>query len=219
MSLAKLDPEKIKKRFPVIYKTCLERGLDITKDNIPVAPAAHYAMGGIKTDVNGKTNIANLYAAGECASLGVHGANRLASNSLLDGLVFGHRAAIAAKAEAKESKKIKVVKKAERRISRIKEVDIRRGKTIIKSAMWQGVGIVRSKDSLKEALKKIQSVEKKLNYSPFTKDEIELKNLTQVAKLITQAALDRKESRGAHFRSDFPKTDDKNWKRHLVYKG
>ena len=103
LSLAKLDHNKIKKRFPVIYKTCLERGLDITKDNIPVAPAAHYFMGGIKTDVDGRTNIANLYAAGECASCGIHGANRLASNSLLDGLVFGRRAAITAKSKLQTS--------------------------------------------------------------------------------------------------------------------
>ncbi|MFH1347365.1 MAG: FAD-binding protein, partial [Candidatus Margulisiibacteriota bacterium] len=219
LSLAKLGTDKIKRRFPVIYKTCLERGLDITKDNIPVAPSAHYFMGGIKTDVNGKTNLASLYAAGECASLGVHGANRLASNSLLDGLVFGHRAAITANNEAKGAGNVKPAKKPEHQISRIKEVDIKRFKMVLKTALWQGVGIVRSKETLEDAFHKIEAVEKKLSYSPFTKDEIELKNLTRVAKLITQAALDRKESRGAHFRSDFPKTDDKNWKRHLVYKG
>lgn len=218
LSLAKLSHEKIKKRFPVIYKTCLERGLDITKDNIPVAPAAHYSMGGIKTDVNGKTNIPNLYAAGECASLGVHGANRLASNSLLDGLVFGHRAAIAAKSEAKKLGKIDVKAELQRPISKIKEVEIQKYKLMIKSVMWNDVGIVRFEKSLKRAAKKIEEVAQKLDYMPFTKDEIELKNLIQVAKLIAHAALDRKESRGAHFRSDFPKIDDKKWKKHLVYK-
>jgi L-aspartate oxidase len=218
LSLAKLDHEKIKKRFPVIYKTCMERGLDITRDNIPVSPSAHYFMGGIKTDVDGRTSIPHLYAAGECASLGVHGANRLASNSLLDGLVFGHRAAIAAKNEKME--KITTDLKAELKhpISKIKETDIQRGKKIIKTSMWQGVGIVRSKQTLESAFKKIREVKKRLDYIPFTKNEIELKNLTQVAELITRAALDRKESRGAHFRSDFPKTDDKNWKKHLAYK-
>jgi len=218
LSLAKLGHEKIRKRFPVIYKTCLERGLDITKDNIPVAPAAHYSMGGIKTDINGKTNILNLYAAGECASLGIHGANRLASNSLLDGLVFGHRAALASKAEAKEIGKIDVTAELEHPISKIKREEIQQNKLAVKSAMWKEVGIVRSKETLGRAAKKIKEIEKKLNYIPFTKDEIELKNLTQVAKLITQAALDRKESRGAHFRTDFPKSDDKHWKKHLVYK-
>jgi L-aspartate oxidase len=218
LSLAKLDHEKIKKRFPVIYKTCLERGLDITKDNIPVAPSAHYFMGGIRTDINGKTNIPNLYAAGECASLGVHGANRLASNSLLDGLVFGHRAAIKAKEEMEKLKKMDVTAELEHPVSKIKEADIQQYKLAIKSVMWEEVGIVRSKETLSRSLIKIEEVEKKLDYTPFTKGEIELKNLTQVAKLITQAAMDRKESRGAHFRSDYPKTDDKNWKKLLVYK-
>lgn len=219
LSLAKLGADKIKRRFPVIYKTCLARGLDITKDNIPVAPAAHYFMGGIRTDVNGKTNLSSLYAAGECASLGIHGANRLASNSLLDGLVFGHRAAITAKNEGKKIRKAPSAKGPKHKISRIKEVDIKRYKMAIKSAMWQGVGIVRSKETLEDVLNKIKTVEKKLNYYPVTKDEIELKNMAQAAQLITQAALDRQESRGAHFRSDFPKTDDNQWKKHLVYKG
>lgn len=217
LSLAKLDSNMISKRFPVIHKTCLERGLDITRDKIPVAPSAHYSMGGIKTDINGKTNIPNLYAAGECASLGVHGANRLASNSLLDGLVFGHRAVLAAKAEAKDLGKIDVAAELEHPISEIRRVEIQQHKLEIKSAMWKEVGIIRSKETLNRAAKKIEEIEKRLDYIPFTKDEIELKNLTLVTKLITQAALDRKESRGAHFRSDFPKTDDKNWKKHLVY--
>lgn len=218
LSLAKLDHQMIKNRFPVIYKTCLERGLDITHDNIPVAPAAHYAMGGIKTDVNGKTNIPHLYAAGECAALGVHGANRLASNSLLDGLVFGRRAALAASAEAKELGKIDVTKELEHPLSEIKGVELQQSKLMVKSVMWEDVGIVRSKETLTRAAQKIEEIEKRLDYIPFTKEEIELKNLSLVAKLITNAALDRKESRGAHFRQDFPKMDDKNWKRHLVYK-
>jgi len=218
LSLAKLDHEKIKNRFPVIYKTCLERGLDITKDNIPVAPAAHYSMGGIRTDVNGRTNIPHLYAAGECASLGVHGANRLASNSLLDGLVFGHRAAATARTEAQDPGVVNLTEELKRPISRIKEIEIQQHKLEIKKMMWKEVGIVRSRETLDRAAKLIGKVEKKLDYAPFTKDEIELKNLVQVAKLITRAALDRKESRGAHFRTDFPKTDDKHWKKHLVYK-
>lgn len=222
LSLAKIDSEKIKKRFPVIYKTCLERGLDITKDNIPVAPAAHYFMGGIKTDTNGKTNLVNLYAAGECASCGIHGANRLASNSLLDGLVFGHRAAIATKSEQNSLTPIPSpsgrgeLKGVREKFS---ETEMTRFKLIIKCAMWQEVGIIRSEESLKTALTKIEAVLKKLDYEPTAKEEIELKNMALVAKLIAQAALDRQESRGAHFRSDFPKIDDQNWKKHLVYCG
>ncbi|MBU1026300.1 MAG: L-aspartate oxidase [Candidatus Margulisbacteria bacterium] len=217
LSLVKVGAEKIKKRFPVIYHTCLERGLDITKDNIPVAPSAHYFMGGIKTDVDGKTNIANLYAAGECASLGVHGANRLASNSLLDGLVFGHRAALAARSEIRNHKS-ETNPKSEITKAHLKDKELQRFKLIIKSNMWKEVSIVRSKESLLQAQKMINEVDRKLDFEPAAKEEIELKNLTLLAKLITQAALDRPESRGAHYRSDFPKSDDKNWKKHLVYK-
>jgi len=216
LNLTKLGADKIKNRFPVIYKTCLQRGLDITKDNIPVAPAAHYFMGGIKTDIDGRTNVTNLYAAGECASLGVHGANRLASNSLLDGLVFGHRAAIAAKSEKILTEPEDISTEIPK--SKLKGNEIQRLKLAVKSTMWKETGIIRSAEPLKDAWQKIRDVLRKLDYKPNTKDEIELKNLATVAELITKAALDREESRGAHYRSDFPKTDDKNWKKHLVYK-
>ncbi len=210
----KLPPDKIKRRFPVIYKTCLERGLDITRDQIPVAPGAHYFMGGIKTDTNAKTNIKNLYAAGECASLGVHGANRLASNSLLDGLVFGHRAAIAAKDCLKNQ-----IKQPSFDFNlgkgKLTPQEIRRLTLIVKTTMWNHVGIIRSEKSLKEAQKKLNMIDVELH--PQNKAEIELQNMLLVAKLIIQAALDRKESRGAHYRIDFPNRDDNNWNRHLVY--
>lgn len=211
LSLRKIDPKKIKHRFPMIYKTCLERGLDITKDNIPVAPAAHYFMGGIKTDVEGRTNVEGLLAAGECASTGVHGANRLASNSLLEGLVFGHRAALAAR-NCFSYKLPDSTPPEKPRSPKLSETDSLRFKLVIKTAMWNGTGIIRSKESLEETLRKLKSVEKHLN------SEMELINMLLVANLITRAALDRKESRGAHFRTDFPKTDDKNWKKHLIYK-
>jgi len=218
LSLAKLDAEKIKRRFPVIYKTCLERGLDITKDNIPVAPAAHYFMGGIKTDTDGKTNIPGLFAAGECASLGVHGANRLASNSLLDGLVFGHRAAVAAKSETNSKLAPSEVEGSQTSKPKLSKNDLQRSILVIKSNMWKNTGIVRSKENLEQGLKMINEVVKRMNYQPVSKEEIELKNLAMVAKLITQSALGRKESRGAHYRSDWPKRDDEKWKKHLVYK-
>ena len=217
LSLSKMDPDKIRRRFPVIYKTCLERGLDITQDNIPVAPAAHYAMGGIKTDLFGKTDLPGLFAAGECASLGVHGANRLASNSLLDGLVFGHRAALAAKELI--GKKLDFSPSDIKLGSHhLKEIEIQRFKLVIKSAMWHGTGIVRSEESLKNALQKLEIIEKQLNFKPHSLEEFELINMLLVSKLIARAALDRTESRGAHYRSDYPETDDVNWKRHLVYK-
>ncbi|MFA4843441.1 MAG: L-aspartate oxidase [Candidatus Margulisiibacteriota bacterium] len=215
LSLRGIAPEKIKHRFPMIYKTCLERGLDITKDNIPVAPAAHYFMGGIKTDIDGRTNIAGLFAAGECASTGVHGANRLASNSLLEGLVFGYRAAQSAKTDILNSGSTPqlVISHSSLVIKpKLKDIEVQRLKLIIKTAMWNGAGIIRSKESLTGVLNRLEMIENEV------KGDLELRNMLTVARLITQAALDRAESRGAHYRTDFPQKDDLNWKRHLVYK-
>lgn len=219
LDLSHIGAMKIKNRFPVIYNTCLERGLDITKDPIPVAPAAHYAMGGIKTDINGHTNIEDLLAAGECSSLGVHGANRLASNSLLDGLVFGHRTALAASETINKKMKYKHHKQSKQEAScaYISTQELQRYKLTIKNNMWNKAGIIRNKKYLKDALDKITIINNKMPKDPKTSDEIELKNLAQCAELICQAALERKESRGAHFRSDFPNCDDKNWQKHLVY--
>ncbi|MFA6432027.1 MAG: L-aspartate oxidase [Candidatus Margulisiibacteriota bacterium] len=209
LSLKNINPEKIKHRFPMIYKTCLERGLDITKDNIPVAPAAHYFMGGIKTDVFGKTNITGLFAAGECASTGVHGANRLASNSLLEGLVFGHRVAASAKECMNHDLSIPAAV-SDHIEPALDEEEINRFKLLIKTAMWNGTGILRSEESLQNTLNKLNSIKD----LPKT---IEIENMLLVSKLITQFALERTESRGAQYRSDYPKTDDKNWKRHIVH--
>jgi L-aspartate oxidase len=219
LSLKEINPTKIKHRFPMIYKTCLDRGVDITKDNIPVAPAAHYFMGGIKTDIDGKTDIPGLFAAGECASTGVHGANRLASNSLLEGTVFGHRVALACRQELQTSN-LKPQNKSQipTTKSHLKEIEIQRFKLVIKTAMWNGVGIIRSRESLAQALQKLQLIEKQLIFTPSSPGELELMNMLLVAKLITKAALDRTESRGAHFRSDYPNTDDNNWPKHLTYK-
>lgn len=208
LSLKNIDPEKIKHRFPMIYKTCLERGLDITKDNIPVAPAAHYFMGGIRTDVYGKTKLTGLFAAGECASTGVHGANRLASNSLLEGLVFGYRVAVSAK-ECMAFNNTTSAPTNNYHEPAIDSEEINRLKLLIKTAMWNGTGIIRSKESLENTLQKLNSI----NDLPKT---IEIENMLLVSKLVTQFALERTESRGAHFRSDYPKTNDDNWKKHIV---
>ncbi|NQU18315.1 MAG: L-aspartate oxidase [Candidatus Saganbacteria bacterium] len=210
----KLPPEKTKNRFPVIYKTCLERGLDITRDQIPVAPGAHYFMGGVKTDTNAKTNIKNLFAAGECASLGVHGANRLASNSLLDGLVFGHRAALSAREVLNGKVKFKSSPSPFTK-NTLTPREIKRYMLIIKTTMWNDVGIIRSEQSLKNAQNKLNKLP---IFTPQDRAEAELQNMLCTARLITQAALDRKESRGAHFRTDHTKIDDIKWKKHLIYK-
>ncbi|MFA6170281.1 MAG: L-aspartate oxidase [Candidatus Margulisiibacteriota bacterium] len=218
LSLKGINAEKIKHRFPMIYKTCLDRGLDITRDNIPVAPAAHYFMGGIKTDIDGQSNIPGLYAAGECASTGVHGANRLASNSLLEGLVFGHRAALAAKSEILTKFETSLKSQMPNLKPRFKDFEIQRYKLIIKTAMWNGAGIIRSQESLENTRLKLEKLEKDLIYPVGSVEELELKNMLLISKLIAKAALDRQESRGAHYRTDYPATDDKNWQKHLVYK-
>jgi len=218
LSLAEIGAEKIKKRFPMIYRTCLERGLDITKEKIPVAPAAHYFMGGIKTNVWGETNLPGLFAAGEAASLGVHGANRLASNSLLDGLVFGKRAADTAIAFIKKHReKIKVRAGHTAKRCKLGTKDLEKIRIAIKTGLWHAAGIERNAKLLRPLLKKLKQINAQLKYQPATKEEAETQNLALVAKLITQAALDRKESRGAHYRTDFPKANDKKWVKHLVY--
>ncbi|OGC18617.1 L-aspartate oxidase [candidate division WOR-1 bacterium RIFOXYC2_FULL_37_10] len=217
LQLSQIGADKIKRRFPVIYKTCMERGLDITKDNIPVAPAAHYAMGGIKTDTNGRTNIESLFAAGECSSLGIHGANRLASNSLLDGLVFGHRSALKASEKIKNKLLSPRVNEEQNRNAFFTDEEIHQFTLAIKINMWQKVGILRSGNDLKDALDKIKNIEDKMAFTPSTKQEIETKNMAQVAALICCGAIDRQESRGAHYRTDFPQRNDKNWKKHLTY--
>jgi len=223
LSLEKIEQSKIKHRFPTIYEGCLKYGIDITKDKIPVSPAAHYSMGGVKIDTNAQTNVPGLFAAGEVSSAGVHGANRLASNSLLDGLVFGHRAGISAikntlsftmrnpdyfknyKRQRAKTIKGKLTKKqAEKLLQELKHM------------MWNNVGILKSGEGLQQALEKLDQMELKLQFTPRHDAEIELKNMVLVSKLIAKAALERTESRGAHYRTDFPKENNK-WKKHLIY--
>jgi L-aspartate oxidase len=205
-------------RFPNIYKTCMSYGIDMSKDYIPVAPAEHYCMGGIRTDVWGSTNIKGFFACGETACNGIHGANRLASNSLLEGLVFGHK--ISAKIEdiLSNSKKGQesIDQKAE--TSRlVKNIDTEKIKQDIKQTMTKYVGIARDKEGLEKAKQKVDS------YYEMIKDvkntnihHYEIQNVVLLSKLVIESALERKESRGAHFRRDFQKTDEKNWKRNII---
>ncbi len=218
LDLRHLGDEFVKKRFPRIYSTCRRYDLDITRELIPVSPAAHYMMGGVKTDVEGRTNLRGLYAAGEVACTGVHGANRLASNSLLEGLVYGKRAGGSAHKYALPEADLHKIEDAldfrplPHSIPAHDEIrgDLRR-------LMWQKVGIIRNKESLEEAVEGISKWDYILEKTFLSRRELELKNMIQVAGLIARAALLRKESIGAHYRSDFPhKSED--WKKHLAFK-
>jgi L-aspartate oxidase len=198
LDLAHLDGEFIRKRFPKIHSTCLRYEVDITRELIPVSPAAHYMMGGVVTDIRGATGVPGLFAAGETACTGIHGANRLASNSLLEGLVFGARAGAAA------FKKTVEVGEPELRppsaVHTIAAHDEIRGS--MRRLMWEKVGIIRCEASLKEAGKKLDEWAYVLDKNFITRRELELKNMLQVAMLVTEGALKRKKSVGAHYRSD-----------------
>ncbi len=210
LDLRHLGADFIPKRFPTIYSRCLEWKLDITKDLIPVTPAAHYLIGGIKVDLDGHTAVKNLYAVGEVASTGVHGANRLASNSLLEGLVFGHRVAVdAAKNDDLVSEELPQELPAY--FSRVPDqraedecAALRRDLTWM---MWHKVGLIRTEESMLEMK---QQLEKWLPLARcrYTSPELnETANMLLAAMMMTEAALLRRESRGSHYRTDYPESD------------
>lgn len=233
------DEQYLRNRFPNIYKTCLSYGIDITKDYIPVSPAEHYCMGGIKTDVYGRTGIRGLYACGEVACNGIHGANRLASNSLLEGLVFGRKIG--------EEVTLLISKISEEYRHKVDKLDVkeyfvsengnyyidlnmkvetnRKAKEgiepndIIKSLkriMTDNVGILRDEKGLTEALNIINEYYDIANdYKPTSLNDIKLINMITISKRVIQSCIKRKESRGAHYRSDYTNTDDA-WRRNIV---
>ena len=201
----------IQEHFPNIYAHCLELGIDITQQPIPVVPAAHYTCGGLVTDLEGRTDVDGLYAVGEVACTGLHGANRLASNSLLECMVIGKAAA--ANILASESVALPAIPDWDD--SRVtdpdEEVVISHNWDELRRAMWDYVGIVRTNKRLERALHRINLLSEEINeyYSHFhvTNDLIELRNLVQTAELIVRSAMLRKESRGLHFSRDYPQTD------------
>ena len=215
-----IDEEKFQKRFPTISTSCLKNGITPTKDLIPVSPAAHYIMGGIKADTEGKTSINNLYAIGETACTGLHGANRLASNSLLECAVCGYSVVNYIKNNKiyanvknfnKNDKNIKkIIDKYTSEISE-KQINIKDLKKQLKEIMWSKVGIIRNENDLLSAKEEIEKLEKEFGYTDKcpSREFYELRNLLVLAKIITEFAINRKESRGGHFRSDYPQKSDK----------
>ncbi|MBR1619023.1 L-aspartate oxidase [bacterium] len=210
-----LDATKLenpKKRFPTITKKCLQSGIDIEKDLIPVSPVAHYFMGGIKTDLNGETSVKNLFAIGEVASTGLHGANRLASNSLLECVVCAYKTAEYLKNNVgvvAPTYKLCAPLEGEPKSSISKGGNFQNLKTALQTTMWQNVGIFRNADSINQALKDIEQIENEFNKSELCAniEEYELRNMLITAKLVAKSALQRKESRGAHYRTDYLQTD------------
>ena len=214
-----LPPHVITTRFPHIYQFCLDHGLDITKGLIPVAPAAHYMMGGIKTNSWGETNIAGLFACGESACSGVHGANRLASNSLLEAAVFSKRI-IEKTIKGDEITAPPTPQGTDLYHSLGKRRTPKSAPPLSLSALqelhWDNTGIIRNKEGLTRAADTLAAWQREMPL-PTDRPSWELSNLVLTGQLVAEAALLRKESRGAHFRSDFPERSDK-WQRHIILK-
>jgi L-aspartate oxidase len=187
----------VARRFPRIYETCLRHGVDLATSPAPVRPAAHYAMGGIRTDLDGRANLARLFAAGEVACTGVHGANRLASNSLLEGIVFGARAGRAMRESASTGVQTASLEPPPPpRFPVMREKDVR-------AIAWNSCGILRSGPELEAAATSLRARERR-HVRNADRADFEQRNVHLVALLISLTALARRESRGGHFRTDFP---------------
>jgi L-aspartate oxidase len=219
LDLSHLEPERVRKRFPGIARTCAEFGIDIATDPIPVRPGAHYMIGGVTVDHQGRTTLPGLWAAGEVTGSGLHGANRLASNSLLEGLVYGaHAGRGASTAAFEESDSYRAVPLEYPAVDAPSEpldlVDIRNS---LRSLMWRAAGVRRNGPQLADAAQTIRRwCGYVLSRQLIDPDGWELQNMLTVASLMVAAALEREESRGVHLRTDFPQTDDQHWRRHIL---
>ncbi len=221
LDLSHLDPETVIHRFPGIRKACSEFGLDIVRDRIPVRPGAHYMIGGVTTDLAGRTSLDGLWAAGEVTSTGLHGANRLASNSLLEGLVYGARAgAGASSAAADRPDHFRALPLTNPVAAPSRPLDLSDIRSSLKSLMWRCVGVRRDASTLREAGESVDAWSRYVAVQQFDRsDGWELQNLLAVARVMIAAARTREESRGVHFRTDHPDTDDAAWLRHVCFRG
>ena len=225
LDLSHLDPKMVRERFPGMAAICGQFGLDLARDRIPVRPGAHYMIGGVKVDEMGRTDIPGLFAAGEVTSSGLHGANRLASNSLLEGLVYGARAGEAAAAEvlaegSRGDDEFHVPPIAQPKVSAdggdagLDLADIRNS---LRSLMWRHVGVERSGDSLAEALATVEGWCRYVLPQQFADPQgWQLQNMLEVARLMIRGAIRRDETRGVHFRADHPDTSEA-WRTHIAW--
>lgn len=212
-----MPTEKFKSRFPRISGLCQRFGIEISSEPIPVRPAQHYMIGGIETDLQGATSMPSLYACGEVASTGLHGANRLGSNSLLEGLVFGYRSGEAAGTEAAATRDFPPIRRFRYapEVSNRPSLDLWDIRHSLTSEMWREVGIERDDTHLRRALDRVELWSRYVLSGPFkTPIGWEVQNMLVVGKLIAEAALARTESRGAHRRMDYPGKDDERWRKH-----
>jgi L-aspartate oxidase len=223
LDVTHLDSADVRHHFPNIYEHCLKFNIDMTRQPLPVVPAAHYICGGVITDLFGRTTMNRLYATGEVAMTGVHGANRLASNSLLEAVVFSHRSAQDAKALAKD---LKIPRNPQRQSPAFnvgydkEEILITHDRTEIQRLMWDYVGIVRSNMRLQRASERVkiiaEDIENFYKTQPLTESLVELRNIATTAGLVIKCAQFRHESRGLHWSLDYPQTDDKKWLKNTI---
>jgi L-aspartate oxidase len=228
LDLSHLDADLVRRQFPGMAAVCAKFGLDLARDRIPVRPGAHYMIGGVSVDAEGRTTLPGLFAAGEVTSSGLHGANRLASNSLLEGLVYGGRAGAAASAEAVQvaaggAEEFRVPPIAFPRTpdtggdpqGTLDLADIRNS---LRALMWRQVGVERSEEPLAEALETVEGWCRYVLPRQFADPQgWQLQNMLEVARLMIRSGLARRETRGVHFRSDHPATDDA-WRAHIAWR-
>lgn len=221
LDLSRIGEKRIRERFPHIYKTCLSRGLEITREPIPVVPAAHYVCGGVLTDLNGRTSLEGLYAAGETACTRVHGANRLASNSLLEALVFAERAVLQVRDESRGISLPKNIRGLGRegKVEEEEGVILSHDREELRRLMWDYVGIVRSDKRLLKAEGRVgvlrHEVRDFYEHHSLRRSTVELRNMVLVAELIIKCALMRQESRGLHYNVDHPVSEE-SWRKNTI---